>query len=157
VPLAMISYFVYATVMGILCAVSVQVYAQIDPGAIAVALAATGGMFGVMTLVGLTTKKDLTGIGALCGMAFIGIIIGFVVNMFLGSSQLDFIISIVAVLALVGFTAYDTQMAKREAQALGGLVGSKQATSVAIFRAMSIYANVVLLFLYLLRLLGGRD
>jgi len=150
-------YFIYSTIMAVIVSVYLKVYMEVNPTAVPMALAATGGMFGVMTIVGMTTKKDLSGIGALCGMAFIGIIIASVANMFVGSSGLSYIISIVAVVALVGFTAYDTQMAKREAQALGNSVGAAHAKPMAIFRAMSIYMNVVLLFLYLLRIFGGRN
>lgn len=77
----------------------------------------TAGTFGAMALVGYTTKTDLTSMGKLLFMALLGIIIASVVNMFVGSSGLDLILSYVGVLVFVGLTAYDTQKIKQMCQA----------------------------------------
>ena len=111
--------------------------------------------FGVMAVVGYTTKTDLTRFGSLLMMALIGIIIASVVNFFIGSSGLDYIISIGGVLIFTGLIAYDTQKLKR----IGAGVehGSESATKLAILGATSLYLDFINLFLFLLRLLGRRN
>jgi len=110
--------------------------------------------FLVMAIVGYTTKQDLTSFGQLLFMALIGIIIASVVNWFLGSAGLDYIISIVGVLVFVGLIAYDTQKVKRIGA--GVEYGTASATKLAILGATSLYLDFVNLFLFLLRLFGGR-
>ena len=74
----------------------------------------TSGTFGGMSLYGYTTKRDLTGIGSFLRMGVLGIIIAMIVNMFLQSSALEFVVSIIGVFIFIGLTAYDTQKIKRE-------------------------------------------
>ena len=88
-------------------------------------------------------------------MALIGIIIASVVNFFMQSSMMDFIISVGGVLVFTGLTAYDTQRIKRIGA--GVEYGTAGATKLAILAAVSLYLNFVNLFLFLLRLLGGRN
>ena len=80
----------------------------------------TSGMFGTMAVVGYTTKTDLTKFGSIMFMGLIGIIIASVVNMFMRSGTMDYIISFIGVLVFTGFTAYDVQKLKR----IGSKVGS---------------------------------
>ena len=106
-----------------------------------------------MSLYGYTTTLDLTGIGSFCFMGLIGIIIASIVNMFLQSSAMDFVISVIGVLIFVGLTAYDTQKIKslyREAD------GSETVTKKAIMGALTLYLDFINLFLMLLRLFGQR-
>lgn len=113
----------------------------------------TAGTFAGMSLYGYTTKRDLTGIGSFCFMGLIGIIIASIVNMFLQSSAMHFVISVIGVLIFVGLTAYDTQKIKslyREAD------GSETVTKKAIMGALTLYLDFINLFLMLLRLFGQR-
>jgi len=114
----------------------------------------TAGTFGVFALVGYTTKTDLTRLGSLLFMAVIGIIIASVVNMFLGSSQLDYIISFVGVLVFTGLVAYDTQKIK-EMNIIGN-EGTDEDRKEAIMGALTLYLDFINLFIFLLRLFGDR-
>lgn len=114
----------------------------------------TAGTFAVFALVGYTTKSDLTRLGSLLFMAVIGIIIASVVNMFLGSSQLDYIISFVGVLVFTGLVAYDTQKIK-EMNIIGN-EGTEEDRKEAIMGALTLYLDFINLFIFLLRLFGDR-
>jgi FtsH-binding integral membrane protein len=114
----------------------------------------TAGTFAVFALVGYTTKTDLTRLGSLLFMAVIGIIIASVVNMFLGSSQLDYIISFVGVLVFTGLVAYDTQKIK-EMNIIGN-EGTDEDRKEAIMGALTLYLDFINLFIFLLRLFGDR-
>ena len=115
----------------------------------------TAGTFAVMAFAGYTTKMDLSKLGSLLFMALIGIIIASVVNWFMHSAMMDFIISVAGVLIFTGLVAYDTQRIKRIGA--GVEYGTAGATKLAILAAVSLYLNFINLFLFLLRLLGGRD
>jgi len=115
--------------------------------------AITAGMFGVMAVTGYTTKTDLTRFGSLMFMGLIGIIIAMLVNFFLKSSSLEYIISVIGVLIFTGLTAYDVQKLKR--------IGSQPIDAVntrklAIMGALTLYLDFINLFLFLLRLFGDR-
>ena len=114
----------------------------------------TAGTFGAMALVGYTTKTDLTSMGKLLFMALIGIIIASVVNIFVGSSGLDLIISYVGVLVFVGLTAYDTQKIKEMCRMAPDASESMQ--KLALLGSLSLYLDFVNLFLYLLRIFGNN-
>lgn len=114
----------------------------------------TAGTFGAMALVGYTTKTDLTSMGKLLFMALLGIIIASVVNMFVGSSGLDLILSYVGVLVFVGLTAYDTQKIKQMCQAAPDAGESTQ--KLALIGALSLYLDFINLFLYLLRIFSNN-
>lgn len=114
----------------------------------------TAGTFAVFAFVGYTTKTDLTRLGSLLFMAVIGIIIASVVNMFLGSSQLDYIISFVGVLVFTGLVAYDTQKIK-EMNIIGN-EGTDEDRKEAIMGALTLYLDFINLFIFLLRLFGDR-
>jgi FtsH-binding integral membrane protein len=115
---------------------------------------ATGGMFGLMALVGYTTKTDLTKLGSLLFMALIGIVIASLVNMFMHSSGLSYIISFIAVIVFTGLTAYDVQKLKdigAQAEA-----GTESTAKMSIMGALTLYLDFINLFLALLRLFGNR-
>lgn len=114
----------------------------------------TAGTFAVMAVIGYTTKKDLTSIGRILFMALIGIIIATVVNMFIGSSGLNTIISYVGVLIFVGLTAYDSQKIKEMLVVAGdhGEAGQK----LALLGALTLYLDFINLFIYLLRIFGQK-
>lgn len=114
----------------------------------------TSGTFAVVSLYGLTTKKDLTKLGSLLFMALIGIIIASLVNMFFASSTMTMIISYVAVLVFVGLTAYDTQRLKQYYYEANG---SEVTKNLAIFGALMLYLDFINLFLNILRILNDND
>lgn len=114
----------------------------------------TAGTFGVMALVGYTTKTDLTSMGKLLFMALLGLIIATVVNMFVRSSGFDLILSYVGVLIFVGLTAYDTQKIKQMCQLAPD--AGEHMYKLALLGALSLYLDFINLFLYLLRIFGNN-
>ena len=115
----------------------------------------TAGTFGTMALLGYTTSTDLTKFGSILYMALIGIIIASLVNWFMQSEGLDYIISILGVLIFTGLTAYDVQKLKR----IGAVVEYDGETKqkLIIMGALTLYLDFINLFLFLLRLFGSRD
>jgi FtsH-binding integral membrane protein len=107
-----------------------------------------------MSLYGYTTKKDLSGWGSFLIMGVFGLIIASIVNMFLGSSALQFAISVLGVLIFTGLTAYDTQRLKSVYYSLAG-TGEALAKS-AIMGALTLYLDFINLFIMLLRFFGER-
>ena len=104
---------------------------------------------------GYITKKDLTRIGSLCGMAVIGLIIAMIVNMFLHNSMMDMVISGIGVLVFVGLTAYDSQKIKQ--MLTGNDIEINETTQkIALMGALTLYLDFINLFIYLLRLFGDR-
>lgn len=112
-------------------------------------------MFGVMALLGYTTKQDLTSFGRILTMGLIGILIAMLVNMFLHSSFMDYIISFIGVAVFTGLTAYDVQKLKQIGAGAYG-VSEQDTKKLAIFGALSLYLDFINLFLMLLRLFGRR-
>jgi len=114
----------------------------------------TSAMFGFMGFVGYTTKTDLSKFGSIMIMGLFGIIIASVVNMFMRSGTLDYIISFIGVLVFTGLTAYDVQKLKR----IGAGISGENETSrkLTIMGALTLYLDFINLFLFLLRLFGNR-
>lgn len=125
-------------------------------GSIAKTFFITTGMFGMMALVGATTKRDLSKMGSILFMALIGLIIASLVNIFLHSSGLDWIISLIGVVLFTALTAYDVQRVKRLATE-SDLYDDTQVGRLAIISALSLYLDFINLFLYLLRFFGRND
>lgn len=115
-----------------------------------------GGMFAAMAIYGMVTKKDLSSLGSFMFMGLIGMIIAAVVNMFLASPMLSWIISGVGVIVFTGLTAYDVQ--KISAIGAGGILqqGDAAIRKGAIMGALALYLDFINLFLSLLHLLGDR-
>ena len=115
----------------------------------------TAASFGALSLYGYTTKRDLTAMGKFLFMGLVGIVLASLVNMFMGSQGLSFIISILGVLIFSGLIAYDTQKIKEQyAEAWGRDVAEK----VAVFGALSLYLDFVNLFQFLMSFMGqSRD
>jgi FtsH-binding integral membrane protein len=109
--------------------------------------------FGALSLWGYTTQRDLSGMGSFLMMGVVGIALAMLVNIFLKSTQLDFIISCIGVLCFAGLTAYDTQKVKEmyDVNEDGTITGRK-----AVMGALSLYLDFINLFLFLLRLVGDR-
>ncbi|HET9159019.1 MAG TPA: Bax inhibitor-1/YccA family protein [Caulobacteraceae bacterium] len=114
----------------------------------------TATAFGSLSLVGYTTKKNLTGMGSFLLMGLVGLIIAMVVNMFIQNDMMAFIISVVGVLIFAGLVAYDTQRLKMTYYQLGG---DETAMSVATsYGALNLYLDFINLFRFLLVLFGSR-
>ncbi|MBI5300336.1 MAG: Bax inhibitor-1/YccA family protein [Deltaproteobacteria bacterium] len=114
----------------------------------------TAGTFGAMSIYGYVTKRDLTSIGNLCGMALIGLIIASLVNIFFQNSALYWITTYAGVLIFVGLTAYDTQKIKQLNSNIDA--NSESGEKAAIMGALALYLDFINLFLMLLRIFGRR-
>ena len=120
---------------------------------IATTFFATAGAFAGLSLVGYTTKKDLSAMGSFLTMGVIGILIAMVINMFLQSSGLQLAISILGVLIFAGLTAWDTQRLKNEYAALAG---TDFAGKAVVLGALSLYLDFINMFQFLLAFMGDR-
>ncbi|MFN8510851.1 MAG: Bax inhibitor-1/YccA family protein [Deinococcaceae bacterium] len=145
-------FSIYAVVTGLTLSAIFLVY---SPAAITSSFVSTAVMFGTMSLWGYTTRRDLTGWGNILMMGLIGLLVAMVVNVFLGSGPLGFLISAVGVVLFALLTAYDTQ--KLREMALHGVDDAQGQTAekLAIFGALTLYLDFINLFLMLLRLFGG--
>lgn len=114
----------------------------------------TAGTFGIMSFYGYVTKKDLTSVGNICFMALIGLIIASLVNIFLHSSMMYWVITYAGILIFVGLTAYDTQKIKQ--LNIIGNSGTEEDVKESISGALILYLDFINLFLMLLRLFGRR-
>jgi uncharacterized protein len=114
-------------------------------------------MFGVMAFMGYTTNQDLTKFGRILMMGVIGVLIAMVINYFLHSSQLDYIISIIGVMVFTALTAYDVQKLKRISEGLEYEgVSAANTKKMSILGALNLYLDFINIFLFLLRLFGNR-
>lgn len=151
-------FFAYSALTGV--TFGVIFYALIADGqgaAISNAFLTTAGVFGAMTVVGYTTKVDLSKMGAFLMMALFGLIIAMIVNLFLGSSMLDLIISVIGVLVFTGLTAWDTQRIKEMSYQAEYQEHSDSFSKMAIMGALMLYLDFINLFIFLLRLFSSRD
>jgi hypothetical protein len=143
-------FWAFAAVMGLSLA---NIFLLYTGASITRVFFITAGTFAGMSLYGYTTKRDLTGMGSFLMMGLFGIIIASIVNMFMQSSAMHFVISVLGVLIFVGLTAYDTQKIKSvylEAD------GAEVMTKKAIMGALTLYLDFINLFIMLLRLFGDR-
>ena len=147
---ALTLFFVYAGLLGVTLAPIFLVYTGASITRVFFISAAS---FGALSLWGYTTQRDLTGMGSFLFMGLIGIIIASLVNIFLASSMMQFIISVVGVLVFAGLTAYDTQKIKEMYSAYDD---ATNAGRKAVMGALSLYLDFINLFMMLLRLTGGR-
>jgi len=143
-------FWIFASLMGLSLSWILLVYTG---QSVARVFFITSATFGTMSIYGYTTKRDLTKLGSFLFMGLIGIIIASLVNIFLKSSMMYFVISILGVLIFVGLTAYDTQKIKNMYSATdsGELIGKK-----AVMGALTLYLDFINLFIMLLRLFGQR-
>jgi FtsH-binding integral membrane protein len=141
----------FATLMGLSMSTIFLVYTG---QSIATTFFATAAAFAGLSLVGYTTKKDLTGMGSFLTMGLIGIIVAMVINIFLQSSVLQMAVSILGVLIFAGLTAYDTQRLKNEYRYLAG---TQFAGKAVILGALSLYLDFINMFQFLLSFLGNRE
>lgn len=154
---ASLVYWSVVALIGVGMGSIVYVYGRIPDGMLTVAKAflITSASFGALSLWGYTTKRDLTAFGTFLIMGVIGLVIASIVNMFLHSTMMSFIISVAGVLIFAGLTAYDTQRLKYTYYQLQG-----DARSMAVattYGALSLYLNFINLFQFILSLMSSRD
>jgi FtsH-binding integral membrane protein len=147
---ALALFFVYAATLGITIGLIVSMY---ETASVATAFLSASAMFGAAALYGATTKRSLAGLGGILFMGLIGIIVASVLNIFLGSSQITWAISIVGVVIFTALTAYDVQ--RIQAGDLAARTGSME--KAAVIGALHLYLDFINLFLFMLRLLGNRN
>jgi hypothetical protein len=150
-PTLVILFLTYAALVGISMSFILLAYTL---SSVFLTFAITAGMFGTMAIVGFTTKTDLTSFGKIMMMGLVGIIIATIVNMFMQSSMLHYIISYVGVAVFTGLTAYDVQKLKLIGE--GTTYGDEQTKKLSILGALTLYLDFINLFLMLLRLFGDR-
>ena len=144
-------FYVYAALMGLSLSVLFLVYTG---GSIARVFFVSAASFGALSLYGYTTKRDLSAFGSFLVMGLFGLILASLVNLFLASTAMQFIITIAGVLIFAGLTAYDTQKIKEIYFSLGS---REEADKAAINGALTLYLDFINLFLFLLRFLGNRE
>ena len=116
----------------------------------------TSGTFAAMSIWGYVTRTDLSRMGSFLMMGLIGIVIAGLVNMFVGSSALQFAISVIGVLVFTGLTAYDTQRIKSTYLATASYGGMNDGGKRSVYDALSLYLNFINLFMLILQLTGDR-
>ena len=149
---ATLMFILYSVINGALFSSIFLIYTA---SSIATVFFITAGTFGVMALIGYTTKTDLTSIGKYLFMALIGLIIATLVNMFIKSEGFTYILSYIGVLIFVGLTAYDSQKIKQ--MLLQALDAGEGAQKLALLGALTLYLDFINLFIYLLRIFGRRE
>lgn len=144
-------FMVYSLLNGVTFAAIFLIYTS---SSIASTFMITAGTFGSMSLYGYVTKRDLTGIGNFLMMGLFGIIIASVVNMFMHSTMISWVVSYLGVFIFIGLTAYDTQKLKRIGAA--GFANGEHQQKATIMGALTLYLDFINLFLFMLRIFGNR-
>jgi uncharacterized protein len=147
-------FMAYAIINGISFSFILKAF---TPGSVLGCFLSASAMFGIMAFMGYTTDKDLTKFGRILMMGVIGVLIAMVINYFLHSSQLDYIISIIGVMVFTALTAYDVQKLKRIGEGLEyESIGANDTKKMSILGALNLYLDFINIFLFLLRLFGER-
>ena len=145
---AQMTFWAFCAVMGLSMA---SIFLVFTGASIARVFFITAAMFGAASLYGYTTKADLTKFGSFLFMGLIGIVIASLVNLFIGSSAIQFAVSIIGVIVFTGLAAYDTQMIKESYAENAGVEANSK---LAVFGALSLYLSFINLFQMLLQLFG---
>ncbi len=148
--IALALFFVYAATLGITIGLIVASYTT---GSVVTAFLSASAMFGAAGIYGHVTKRSLAGLGGILFMGLIGLLVAMVLNIFLNSSTVSFVISIVGVVLFTALTAYDVQ--RIQSGDLAAATGSME--KAAVIGALRLYLDFINLFLFMLRLLGGRN
>lgn len=150
---AQTTFWIYATVIGLSLSSVFMVYTSMS---IAKAFFMTSGIFAAMSLYGYTTKKDLTKLGSMLMIGFFAVLVVSLLNVFVfKSGMMSLAIDVAFVLICIGLTAYDTQNIKQSYFMHGGV--GETAGKIAVFGALSLYMNFVIIFINLLQLIGDRE
>ena len=148
--LALALFFVYAATLGVTVGLIVMVYTETS---VVTAFLSASAMFGAAALYGATTGRSLAGLGGFLFMGLIGIIVASLLNIFLGSGMLSWLIAVVGVVIFTALTAYDVQ--RIQAGDLAARTGSME--KAAVIGALHLYLDFINLFLFMLRLVGNRN
>ena len=151
-PTMLILFIAFALLMGVSFS---TLFVRYNLGDIYAAFFSASSVFALMAVVGYTTTTDLTKLGNILYIGLIGIVIAMVVNFFMQSSMMSYVISVLGVVIFTGLTAYDVQKLKRIGE--GSEIGSPSTKKRAVYGALTLYLDFINLFLFLLRLIGGRD
>lgn len=149
-------FILYSVLTGVSLSFILLIYTT---GSVIACFAAAAGIFGLMAVLGYTTNTDLTKFGPILMVGVIGLVIASVINMFLNSSSLDYIMSFFGVAIFTALTAYDVQKLKRIGAGLeenGDTIAADDSKKLAIMGALSLYLDFINIFLFLLRIFGGR-
>lgn len=150
------AYLVFTALTGLMISTIFWTYTG---NTIVLAFALTTGVFSVMSVIGFTTKRDLSGLGTMLMIGLFGLVIAIIVNIFLGSNMLSWIITLVALPIFLGLTVYETKQVKELAQEAAMLGDEQAASRIAIAGAVGLYVIFLNIFLILLRILdifGGE-
>lgn len=151
---AIASFGAYSILTGITLSVIFYAYSGL---VISRAFFTTAAAFGGMSFYGMTTKRDLDGIGHYLVMGLWGIIIASLINMFLGSANVYYIISIIGVLVFLGLTAWDTQKIRRMNDAYASHMDEETYIKLSIIGALMLYLDFINIFLFMLRIFGRNN
>jgi FtsH-binding integral membrane protein len=148
---ATVLFIVYAALNGFTLSIVLLAFSV---GTVFLAFGSTAALFGAMSIIGYTTQVDLSKLGTYLMMGVLGLVIAMVINLFVNSGPLDFIVSIAGVLIFTALTAYDTQRIGRMAAQMGQ--AGDEGVKLGIFGALKLYLDFINMFLFMLRLFGGR-
>jgi uncharacterized protein len=146
---ALALFFVYAATLGLTIGLIVQYYTG---ASVTTAFVSSSAMFGAAAVYGATTRRSLAGIGSILFMGLIGLIVAMVVNLFLHSPAITWLVSVAGVVIFTGLTAWDVQRIQNGTFAAA--IGSME--KAAVIGALALYLDFINLFLFMLRLMGGR-
>ncbi|MCD6066103.1 MAG: Bax inhibitor/YccA family protein [Bacteroidetes bacterium] len=144
-------FLAYAACTGISLSV---ILIQYEAATVAKAFGSAAGLFGLMAIVGVTTKTDLTSFGRILGIGVVAIFIAMLINMFTQSPAFDYLISVIGVAVFTGLVAYNVQQVKRISAESDG---SASYMKLSVMAAFTLYLDFVNIFLFLLRIFGRRD
>lgn len=151
---AQLYFYAYAAVMGLSMSWIFMAFTGVS---IAQVFLITSIAFAGLTLVGYTTKKDLSGMGSFLVMGVIGLLVAMIVNMFLQSPAIAYAVSILGVLIFAGLTAYDTQKIKNDYIQHAYAMDQEWLGKAAIMGALNLYLDFINMFMFLLQLFGNRE
>ena len=153
VPAAAGGFALYSVLNGVTISVVLLAYAK---AVVFHAFAVSAGMFAVMSLWAVTTKRDLSGWGHYLFMGLIGLILAGLVGMFVGGGTFNLLYSVIGVVLFTALTAYDTQMIKKMSDAVSAEIGEADYVRLSILGALKLYLDFINMFLFLLRIFGRR-
>ena len=154
-PVLILLFVLYSAINGISFGF---ILLSFTPGSVLACFLSAAAMFGIMAFMGYTTKQDLTKFGRIMIMGLIGIIVASLINFFMNSPTLDYLISFIGVMIFTGLTAYDVQKLKNIGAGIQyANVGAGEVKKASILGALNLYLDFVNLFLFLLRLFGRRN
>lgn len=145
-----IMFIAYSIINGISFSFIFLIY---EMGSIFKVFLSTTALFALMAIAGYTTKTDLTKLGSILMIGLIGIVIASIINFFMQSEKMDYLISVIGVVIFTGLTAYDVQKIKNLGQTIGDSADNKK---LGVLGALTLYMDFINLFLFLLRLFGGK-